>query len=134
MSRSVNRIRVIGLRGFLLTSFSLRQIAHRIRVGVQGLGEACIALVQSGGAVQSSPKDSFSRRELADNGRNVTEKVQRKAEKKCFFLEGHTSDQGTILIGQNSNFLEFDWSINLCIVQTENWLDMSPLIGRHFGI
>ena len=53
----------------------LFQIAHRIRTGVQGLGEACISLIQSGGAVQSSPKDSFSKRELAENCRHMAEKV-----------------------------------------------------------
>lgn len=51
------------------------EIAIRIRTGVQGLGEACISLVQSGGAVQSSPKDPFSKRELAENCRHVAEKV-----------------------------------------------------------
>lgn len=51
------------------------QIAHRIRTGVQGLGEACISLIQSGGAVQSRPKDPFSKKELADNCRHVAEKV-----------------------------------------------------------
>ena len=53
----------------------LFQIAHRIRTGVQGLGEACISLIQSGGAVQSSPKDPFSKRELAENDRHMAEKV-----------------------------------------------------------
>lgn len=51
------------------------EIAHRIRTGVQGLGEACISLIQSGGAVQSRPKDPFSKKELADNCRHVAEKV-----------------------------------------------------------
>ncbi|XP_073240951.1 talin-like [Porites lutea] len=51
------------------------EIAHRIRTGVQGLGEACISLIQSGGAVQSSPKDPFSKRELAENCRHMAEKV-----------------------------------------------------------
>ena len=51
------------------------QIAHRIRTGVQGLGEACISLIQSGGAVQSSLKDPFSKRELAENCKHVAEKV-----------------------------------------------------------
>jgi len=32
-------------------------------------------LIQSGGAVQSSPKDPFSKRELAENCRHVAEKV-----------------------------------------------------------
>ena len=51
------------------------QIAHRIRTGVQGLGEACIALIQSGGTVQSNPKDPFSKKELADDCKHVSEKV-----------------------------------------------------------
>lgn len=51
------------------------QIAHRIRTGVQGLGEACIGLIQSGGTVQSSPKDSLSKKELADDCKHVSEKV-----------------------------------------------------------
>ena len=58
-----------------LVLFFVAQIVRRVRTGVQELGEACIALVQSGGAVQSSPKDPYARRELADNGKNVSEKV-----------------------------------------------------------
>lgn len=60
---------------FVVTFGLFCQIAHRIRTGVQGLGEACISLIQSGGAVQSSPKDPFSKRELAENCRHVAEKV-----------------------------------------------------------
>lgn len=62
----------------LCTQFKLLafcQIAHRIRAGVQGLGKACISLIQSGGSVQSNPKDPFAKKELADNTRHVAEKV-----------------------------------------------------------
>ncbi|KXJ09442.1 Talin-1 [Exaiptasia diaphana] len=52
-----------------------QQIAQRIRNGVQGLGESCIGLVQSGGEVQNRPNDPYSKKELSDNSKRVAEKV-----------------------------------------------------------
>ncbi|XP_048581539.1 talin-like isoform X2 [Nematostella vectensis] len=50
-------------------------VAGRIRNGVQGLGESCIGLVQSAGAVQATPTDPYSKKDLADRSRQVAEKV-----------------------------------------------------------
>uniref|UniRef100_A0A3B3E1L0 Talin 2b n=1 Tax=Oryzias melastigma TaxID=30732 RepID=A0A3B3E1L0_ORYME len=50
-------------------------VAFQIRTRVQELGHGCIYLVQKAGALQLSPTDSFSKRELIECARSVTEKV-----------------------------------------------------------
>uniref|UniRef100_A0A3P9K964 Talin 2b n=1 Tax=Oryzias latipes TaxID=8090 RepID=A0A3P9K964_ORYLA len=50
-------------------------VAFQIRTRVQELGHGCIFLVQKAGALQLSPTDSFSKRELIECARSVTEKV-----------------------------------------------------------
>uniref|UniRef100_A0A4W6C9T2 Talin 2 n=1 Tax=Lates calcarifer TaxID=8187 RepID=A0A4W6C9T2_LATCA len=50
-------------------------VGFQIRTRVQELGHGCIYLVQKAGALQLSPTDSFSKRELIECARAVTEKV-----------------------------------------------------------
>lgn len=60
-----------------LNSISLLcfQVGSQIKSRVQELGHGCIYLVQKAGALQMSPTDSFSKRELIEYARAVTEKV-----------------------------------------------------------
>ncbi|XP_054631545.1 talin-2 isoform X2 [Dunckerocampus dactyliophorus] len=51
------------------------EVALLIKTRVQELGHGCIYLVQKAGALQLSPTDSFSKRELIECARAVTEKV-----------------------------------------------------------
>ncbi|XP_069759034.1 talin-2 [Narcine bancroftii] len=51
------------------------EIGFQIKTRVQDLGHGCIYLVQKAGAVQISPTDSFTKRELIECARAVTEKV-----------------------------------------------------------
>ena len=51
------------------------QIANRIKAAVQELGKSCMDLTQDAGKLQSNPTDSFSKRDLADHARHVSEKV-----------------------------------------------------------
>ncbi|XP_059801965.1 talin-2 isoform X2 [Hypanus sabinus] len=51
------------------------EIGFQIKTRVQDLGHGCIYLVQKAGAVQISPSDSFTKRELIECARAVTEKV-----------------------------------------------------------
>uniref|UniRef100_A0A7N6B617 Talin 2b n=1 Tax=Anabas testudineus TaxID=64144 RepID=A0A7N6B617_ANATE len=51
------------------------EIGFQIKTRVQELGHGCIYLVQKAGALQLSPTDSFSKRELIECARTVTEKV-----------------------------------------------------------
>lgn len=51
------------------------QVAFQIKTRVQELGHGCIYLVQKAGALQLSPTDSFSKRELIECAQAVTEKV-----------------------------------------------------------
>ncbi|XP_072574270.1 talin-2 [Paramormyrops kingsleyae] len=51
------------------------EIGFQIRTRVQELGHGCILLVQKAGALQLSPTDSFSKKELIESARAVTEKV-----------------------------------------------------------
>ncbi|XP_047218992.1 talin-2a isoform X1 [Girardinichthys multiradiatus] len=51
------------------------EIGFQIKTRVQELGHGCIFLVQKAGALQISPSDSFTKRELIDCARAVTEKV-----------------------------------------------------------
>ncbi|CAM4522659.1 unnamed protein product [Leuciscus chuanchicus] len=51
------------------------EIGFQIKTRVQELGHGCIVLVQKAGALQISPSDSFTKRELIECVRAVTEKV-----------------------------------------------------------
>uniref|UniRef100_A0A8C1I4J7 Talin 2a n=1 Tax=Cyprinus carpio carpio TaxID=630221 RepID=A0A8C1I4J7_CYPCA len=51
------------------------EIGVQIKTRVQELGHGCIVLVQKAGALQISPSDSFTKRELIECARTVTEKV-----------------------------------------------------------
>lgn len=51
------------------------QIGFQIKTRVQDLGHGCIFLVQKAGALQITPSDGFTKRELIDCARAVTEKV-----------------------------------------------------------
>uniref|UniRef100_A0A673MXQ0 Talin 2a n=1 Tax=Sinocyclocheilus rhinocerous TaxID=307959 RepID=A0A673MXQ0_9TELE len=50
-------------------------ISFQIKTRVQELGHGCIGLVQKAGALQICPSDSFTKRELIECARAVTEKV-----------------------------------------------------------
>ncbi|XP_077954054.1 talin-2-like isoform X2 [Gasterosteus aculeatus] len=51
------------------------EVGYQIKTRVQELGHGCIYIVQKAGALQLSPTDSFSKRELIECARAVTEKV-----------------------------------------------------------
>ncbi|KAM7423838.1 hypothetical protein PAMA_000280 [Pampus argenteus] len=51
------------------------EIGFQIKTRVQDLGHGCIFLVQKAGSLQITPSDSFTKRELIDCARTVTEKV-----------------------------------------------------------
>uniref|UniRef100_A0A673BST6 Talin-2 n=1 Tax=Sphaeramia orbicularis TaxID=375764 RepID=A0A673BST6_9TELE len=51
------------------------EIGFQIKTRVQDLGHGCIFLVQKAGALQMTPSDSFTKRELIECARTVTEKV-----------------------------------------------------------
>ncbi|XP_068595910.1 talin-2 [Brachionichthys hirsutus] len=51
------------------------EVGFHIKTRVRELGHGCIYLVQKAGALQLSPTDSFSKRELIECSRAVTEKV-----------------------------------------------------------
>ncbi|XP_059401652.1 talin-2-like [Carassius carassius] len=51
------------------------EVGSQIKTRVQELGHGCIYLVQKAGALQLSPTDSFTKRELIEYARAVTEKV-----------------------------------------------------------
>ncbi|CAL1604197.1 unnamed protein product [Knipowitschia caucasica] len=51
------------------------EIGFQIKTRVQDLGHGCIYLVQKAGSLQITPSDSFTKRELIECARAVTEKV-----------------------------------------------------------
>ncbi|XP_060030380.1 talin-2 isoform X3 [Erinaceus europaeus] len=53
----------------------LEEISFQIRTRVQDLGHGCIFLVQKAGALQVCPSDSYTKQELFQCARAVTEKV-----------------------------------------------------------
>uniref|UniRef100_A0A6Q2X2P9 Talin 2a n=1 Tax=Esox lucius TaxID=8010 RepID=A0A6Q2X2P9_ESOLU len=57
------------------TTAEPEEVGFQIKTRVQELGHGCIYLVQKAGALQMSPTDSFSKRELIECARTVTEKV-----------------------------------------------------------
>ncbi|XP_039255853.1 talin-2-like isoform X8 [Styela clava] len=50
-------------------------VAHQIKNSVSELGKSCIDLVSASGAVQSDPRDPYSKKELTQKSRGVVEKV-----------------------------------------------------------
>ncbi|CAB1323173.1 unnamed protein product, partial [Coregonus sp. 'balchen'] len=59
------------------------EVGFQIKTRVQELGHGCIYLVQKAGALQMSPTDSFSKRELIECARAVTEKAGNKGTQAC---------------------------------------------------
>ncbi|KAM8876261.1 talin-2a isoform 2-T3 [Synchiropus picturatus] len=51
------------------------EVGFQIKTRVQDLGHGCIYLVQKAGSLQITPSDSYTKRELIDCARTVTEKV-----------------------------------------------------------
>ncbi|CAM9487463.1 talin-2 [Lampetra fluviatilis] len=51
------------------------EVGHQIKHRVQDLGHSCVLLVQKAGALQCSPTDGFTKRDLIDCARKVSEKV-----------------------------------------------------------
>ncbi|KAL5020158.1 hypothetical protein ScPMuIL_003050 [Solemya velum] len=51
------------------------EVSTRIRNSVQDLGKSCIEIVQDAGNLQLNPTDSFTKRDLGEHARNVSEKV-----------------------------------------------------------
>ncbi|XP_030620557.1 talin-2a [Chanos chanos] len=51
------------------------EIGFQIKTRVQELGHGCVVLVQKAGALQICPSDTFTKRELIECARTVTEKV-----------------------------------------------------------
>ncbi|KTF94138.1 hypothetical protein cypCar_00006455 [Cyprinus carpio] len=66
-----------GMVGGMVESIaeSIGRVGSQIKTRVQELGHGCIYLVQKAGALQMSPTDSFTKRELIEYARAVTEKV-----------------------------------------------------------
>ncbi|KAK2151016.1 hypothetical protein LSH36_379g01080 [Paralvinella palmiformis] len=54
---------------------SNQDISNRIKIAVQDLGTSCIDLVKDAGNLQVNPTDGFSKRELQEHARKVTERV-----------------------------------------------------------
>ncbi|KAG9489639.1 hypothetical protein GDO78_005541 [Eleutherodactylus coqui] len=52
-----------------------KEVGFQIKTRIQDLGHGCIFLVQKAGALQICPSDSYTKRELIDCARAVTEKV-----------------------------------------------------------
>ncbi len=52
------------------------QIGSHIRKQVADLGNSCTGLVSKAGALQCSPNDSYTKKELIDSARKVSEKVR----------------------------------------------------------
>ena len=56
--------------------FVLPQIGSHIKKQVGELGFSCTGLVTKAGALQCSPNDSFTKKELFESARKVSEKVR----------------------------------------------------------
>lgn len=59
------------------------QIGSHIKKQVGELGFSCTGLVTKAGALQCSPNDTFTKKELIESARKVSEKVRE------FFLQTH---------------------------------------------
>ncbi|XP_075753787.1 talin-2 isoform X3 [Pelodiscus sinensis] len=67
----------VGMVGGMVDSIAeaMNKIGFQIRTRVQDLGHGCIFLVQKAGALQICPTDGYTKRELIECARAVTEKV-----------------------------------------------------------
>lgn len=71
----------LGVLGVRLMPFRLSharvclQIGSHIKRRVQELGHGCAALVTKAGALQCSPSDAYTKKELIESARKVSEKV-----------------------------------------------------------
>lgn len=61
-----------------LHSFFRFQIGSHIKKQVGELGFSCTGLVTKAGALQCSPNDSFTKKELIESARKVSEKVRQQ--------------------------------------------------------
>ena len=57
-----------------IQSTDSREMAERIKLSVQHLGQVTIQLVKAAGSVQLSPNDTFVLRDVSDSARSVGEK------------------------------------------------------------
>lgn len=70
------------------------QIGSHIKKQVGELGFSCTGLVTKAGALQCSPNDSFTKKELIESARKVSEKVRAQPVSFCMCLLwslGHAS-------------------------------------------
>lgn len=65
----------LGLRCLLTVNGFVLQIGSHIRKQVTELGYSCTGLVSKAGALQCSQNDSYTKKELIDSARKVSEKV-----------------------------------------------------------
>lgn len=72
----------------LCPSLSRRQIGSHIKKQVHELGFSCTGLVTKAGALQCSPNDSFTKKELIESARKVSEKVRYPRRSALFFWGG----------------------------------------------
>lgn len=74
VSQQVSQVR--GLVPCWLSHASVPlQIGSHIKRRVQELGHGCAALVTKAGALQCSPSDAYTKKELIESARKVSEKV-----------------------------------------------------------
>lgn len=59
------------------------QIGSHIKKQVGELGFSCTGLVTKAGALQCSPNDSFTKKELIESARKVSEKVRNSLQPYC---------------------------------------------------
>lgn len=60
---------------YLKVKWFVLQIGSHIKKQVTELGYSCTGLVSKAGALQCSPNDSYTKKELIDSARKVSEKV-----------------------------------------------------------
>lgn len=65
----------MGLSSLLAHALISLQIGSHIKRRVQELGHGCAALVTKAGALQCSPSDAYTKKELIESARKVSEKV-----------------------------------------------------------
>lgn len=83
---------------------SVIQIGFQIKTRVQELGHGCIFLVQKAGALQITPSDGFTKRELIECARAVTEKVK-SYQQMIEFVSRFVDSHHIILILIRTSFL-----------------------------
>lgn len=80
------------------------QIGSHIKRRVQELGHGCAALVTKAGALQCSPSDAYTKKELIESARKVSEKVSGPERRVMAWQDGRDAGLSHMPLSHHARF------------------------------